>query len=120
MSFFDMASRAKSLLREHGRRLVGWGTLHGRAGFLETMRAMVALAPDVRLRTDHLRLSHRAALFDAVWVGTREGGVFESPLVAVIELDARGRVVRIDFHDPHHVDRALARFEEIGRQACET
>jgi len=81
------------------------------------IRAMVELAPDVRARADHLRASPRARLGEVVWTGTRDGGAFESPFVHVVELDAAGKAVRLDFYDPHHLDRAQARFDEIGRAA---
>ena len=97
----------------HDHRLVSWGTLDGRESFLQSMRQMVELAPDARMRTDHARTSSRGMLAACMWTGTREGGAFESPFVLVVELDAHGRAVRSDFYDPHHVDRALARFEEI-------
>ena len=97
-------------------RLAGWGTLHGPTGFLVAAKTMVELAPDVRTRTQHLRTSSRALLQDKVWFGTRDGGAFESPFVGVIELDGDGRALRMDLYDPHHLDRALARFEEIGAE----
>jgi hypothetical protein len=97
-------------------RLAGWGTLHGPTGFLVAAKTMVELAPDVRTRTQHLRTSSRALLQDKVWFGTRDGSAFESPFVGVIELDGDGRALRMDSYDPHHLDRALARFEEIAAE----
>ncbi len=94
-------------------RLVGWGTLRGPAAFMETLRAMVALAPDVSTRIDHVRSSRRALVLDCTWVGTRDGGAFESPFIVAMELDAQGRALRSDFYDPHHAERALARFAEL-------
>ncbi|MEO8602346.1 MAG: nuclear transport factor 2 family protein [bacterium] len=94
-------------------RLVGWGTLHGAAAFVEVLRAMVELAPDAHTRPDHVRASQRGAIAEIVWVGTRDGGAFESPFVYVLELDAQGRGLRLDLYDPHHVERARARLAEI-------
>ena len=94
-------------------RLVGWGTLHGPAGFLVAVQALVELALDVRVRTQHLRASSRALLQDKLWSGTRDGGAFENPFLGVIELDGDGRAIRTDVYDPHHLERALARFEEL-------
>jgi hypothetical protein len=48
-----------------------------------------------------------------MWVGTRDGGSFEIPILEVIEVDAQGRVARLDLYDPQHLEAALARFEEI-------
>jgi ketosteroid isomerase-like protein/tetratricopeptide (TPR) repeat protein len=95
-------------------RLVGWGRLHGPARFADTMREMIALAPDAEVQTHHLRVSTRAILFEAAWVGSRDGGAFESPLVLVVELDALALARRVDVFDLHHLDRALARFGELA------
>ncbi len=97
----------------HDHRLVSWGTLRGPTPFLETLRAMVDLAPDARMRSHHMRTSRRGFLTDSIWTGTRDGGAFESPYVAVGELSADGRAQRLDFYDPHHIDQAFARFREI-------
>ncbi len=94
-------------------RLVSWGTLRGPA-FVAAFRTMVELAPDARLRWDHLRVSGQALIAEAIWLGTRDGGAFESPLVLVSLLGAHGKALRTDFYDPHHLDRALARFGEIA------
>jgi tetratricopeptide (TPR) repeat protein/ketosteroid isomerase-like protein len=104
----------------HDHRLVGWGTLRGPAAFVESMRAMVELSPDAHLRTTHVRTSARGHLVERTWLGTRDGGAFESPYLSVAELDERGQAVRIDFYDPHHVDAALARFAELARAAPPT
>jgi ketosteroid isomerase-like protein len=98
-------------------RLVGWGTLQGPAAFLEAFRTLVALAPDVRLRWDHGRTSSRGLLAQATWLGTRDGGAFENPFLMVGEFSADGRILRADFYDVHHVDRAQARFQEIESAA---
>ncbi len=97
----------------HDHRLVSWGTVHGPSEHLRALREMVALAPDARMRMNHRLACARGALLDNTWVGTRDGGAFESPFVCVAEFGADGRTVRSDFYDPHHLDRALARFEEI-------
>jgi hypothetical protein len=99
------------IARDH--RLVGWGTLHGPAAFLESMRQMVELSPDVRLRIKHVRAAARGYLVEGVWLGTRDGGAFESVYVAVAELDANGRIRRVDFYDSDKLDVALARFGEL-------
>jgi class 3 adenylate cyclase/ketosteroid isomerase-like protein len=100
-------------------RLVSWGTRRGPAAFLETQRAMVELAPDVRVRTDHVRTVSRGSLSESVWVGTRDGGAFESPYLSVVELDAQGRALRNDLYDLEHLDRARVRFEAIAAAAPE-
>src|SRR6185295_20388562 len=101
-------------------RLAGWGTLHGPPAILEAFRAMFALAPDARYRTDHLRVTRRGYIAECVWVGTRDGGAFESPFLAVAEFDATDRPERLDFYDPPHAEAAWARFEEIKSSALLT
>jgi ketosteroid isomerase-like protein len=98
--------------RDH--RLVGWGTLHGPSAYVEAVRQMVTLAPDVRLRVLHTRSSPRGSLSHNVWLGTREGGAFESPFLLVIEFDTEGRAAAVDLYDPEQIDRALSRFDEIA------
>jgi hypothetical protein len=97
----------------HDHRLVGWGTLHGPAAFVESMRRMVELSPDVRVRTDHVRVSAHGHLVQRTWLGTRDGGAFESAFVAVAELGTDGKIRRVDFYDPDKLDAAWARFAEI-------
>jgi ketosteroid isomerase-like protein len=97
--------------RDH--RLVGWGTVRGPAEQVRTLQEMIALAPDAQMRLDHLRVDGRGSINGSTWLGTRDGGAFESPFVTVSEHDADGRFVRTDFYDPQHLDRALARLEEI-------
>jgi hypothetical protein len=98
----------------YDHRLVGWGALRGPSVIVKAMEEMCALAPDARMRADHILSSARGFLTEAVWVGTREGGAFESPFIVVTEFDARGRVQRQDFYDPHHLGAALARFAELS------
>src|SRR5207344_2928194 len=65
----------------HDHRLVSWGTVHGPAAQVRTLQEMVALAPDARMRTNHRRVCARGGINDITWMGTRDGGVFESPFV---------------------------------------
>ena len=95
-------------------RPLGWETLRGRAVYVETLKSLVDLAPDVRLRTDHLRLSDGVGLLVNVWVGTREGGAFEAPRAVVFGLDADGRIRSMDFYNVEQLDAALARFDALG------
>ena len=88
----------------HDHRLVGWGTVHGPSALVRTLQEMVALAPDARMRLNHRRACARGTINDITWVGTRDGGAFESPFVSVTESGADGRTVRADFYDPHHLD----------------
>ena len=78
------------------RRMTGFGTLHGPDAFIDSQRAMFELAPDARSRLDHARLSDFGVLYDAVWVGTRDGGAFESQSLVVLEFDADGTPVPVE------------------------
>jgi len=94
-------------------RPLGWETLHGPATYVESLKSLVDLAPDVRLRNDHMSLSGRAALFVNTLVGTRECGAFEAPRAVVFAFDADGRIRSMDFYDPEQLAEARARFEEL-------
>jgi hypothetical protein len=89
----------------HDHRLVSWGTVHGPSALLRALQEMVVLAPDARMRLNHRRACARGTISDITWVGTREGGAFESPFVNVAEAGGDGRIVRADFYDPHHLAR---------------
>jgi hypothetical protein len=81
------------------------------------MRSLVELAPDARLRLDHVRTCGRGLLWVARWLGTQEGGPFEAPWITVSEHDAPGRVQRFDQYDLDQLEAARARFETIGPAA---
>lgn len=105
--------------RDH--RLLGWGdTARDVAAFVEVQRVLAELAPDVRVRTDHVRLSRRAALRQIAYVGTRDGGAFETPFLTVVETDPSGRRRSVDSYDLDQLDQARARFAEITAAAAET
>jgi class 3 adenylate cyclase/tetratricopeptide (TPR) repeat protein len=97
----------------HDHRPLGWETLHGAQAWIATMRALVELAPDVRLRIDHFARVGRVSLVVSTWVGTRDGGAFEDPKVVVSELDDAGRFRRMDQYDLAQLELARARFEEF-------
>src|SRR5262249_18910858 len=100
------------VLEDH--RLIGWGTLHSRDHFLERIRVLVDLAPDVVMRADHiLALDDRVMLAVTRWVGSREGGPFEIPFVTVAVFGPDGRIQRSDAYDPEQLDGARARFDAL-------
>ena len=94
-------------------RLLGWGTLRGADAMVPTLEALIALAPDTRLRVDHLRTCERGFVWTALWHGTRDGGAFETPWVVVVRLDELGRQQRMDVWDIEESEAAWARFEEL-------
>jgi hypothetical protein len=91
---------------------LGWGTLD-RPAYVESVKALAALAPDCRTRTDHQWLCERGSLGVHVVFGTHEGGAFEQPRVTVSEVDAEGRERRRDIYTLDQLDEARVRFEEL-------
>ena len=108
-----LAALAASTFVAHDHRLIGWGTLSGPLAWLQALRSLVELMPDVRYRQDHVRISARGYLGAITWVGTRDGGIVEIPAIAVWELDDLGKQHRLDLYEVHHLDQARARFAAI-------
>jgi class 3 adenylate cyclase len=101
------------VVRDH--RLLGWDTLHGPQAYLEAVRSLVELAPDVRLRVDHvLEMCPHGVIYAPSWVGTRDGGAFEDPSMIVAEIDASHRIRRFDQYGVDQLDEARARFAAIA------
>jgi class 3 adenylate cyclase/tetratricopeptide (TPR) repeat protein/ketosteroid isomerase-like protein len=98
----------------HDQRRLGWQTLRGPAAYVESLRSLVDLAPDVRLRLEHVRASDRALLWVAAWQGTRDGGAFETPWIVVSDHDALGRIHRFDQYDLDQTGEALERFRTLA------
>jgi len=94
-------------------RLLGWEPLRGRTAYIESVKALFDLAPDARLRIDHIIRSDHGELVVSGWVGTRDGGAFEMPRLVVIEYDRLRRMSRIDGYDPEQLDAARARFAAL-------
>jgi ketosteroid isomerase-like protein len=94
-------------------RLLGWEPLRGATAYIESVKALFDLAPDARLRLDHIIPSEQGELVVSSWLGTREGGAFELPRVVVIEYDRLRRMSRLDGYDPEQLDAARARFAEL-------
>lgn len=111
-----LAAQCAPDIAVHDHRRLGWEPLDGVAAYLDALRALVELAPDTRLRLDHVELDARRYLVTTVWEGTREGGHFEEPSWMVAELDAQGRVRRFDQYDLGRLDAARARFEALGAE----
>jgi len=95
-------------------RLLGWEQLRGPEAYVRAMRSMTDLASDVRLRADHVAMSERAYIAITTWVGSHEGGAFETPSFVVAELDYGGRIRRIDQYDIDGRDEAQTRFDAIA------
>ncbi len=105
------------VVRDH--RLLGWETLHGPRAYVEAVRSLAELAPDVRLRIDHvLQMCSRGVIYAPTWVGTRDGGAFEDPSMIVAEVDASHRIRRFDQYGVDQLDEARARFDAIASGAA--
>jgi ketosteroid isomerase-like protein len=98
-------------------RLLGFELVRGSTTYLRVIQSLVDLAPDARLRLDHIRTSHHALFVVGAWHGTREGGAFEIPWIGVTEHDALGRMQRVDQYDLDRLDEARARFEALSASA---
>ncbi|HSJ98030.1 MAG TPA: nuclear transport factor 2 family protein, partial [Myxococcota bacterium] len=109
-----LAARCTPDLVVHDHRLLGWETLHGPAAYVQALRFLVELAPDVRLRLDHVALCARGYLVLTVWAGSREGGVFEAPILMVAELDGKARIARFDQYDLAQLEAARARHAQLA------
>jgi hypothetical protein len=96
---------------------LGWGTLD-RTAYFESLKALAALAPDFRIRTDHLWVCDRRALGIHAVLGTHEGGAFEQPRVSVSEFDPRGRERRRDVYSLDQLDEARARFAAVNASSA--
>jgi class 3 adenylate cyclase/ketosteroid isomerase-like protein len=104
------------LVIEDHRRL-GWETMHGPAAYIASPQALVDLAPDARLRFDHLEVSGRGALGITTLSGSREGGAFEGSRVVAAELDADGLGRRFDFYGLEQLGEARAHFDSLAGSA---
>jgi ketosteroid isomerase-like protein len=94
-------------------RLLGWGT-RSRDEALAQFPAMTELASDARLRSDHtLAINRRGILNVARWMGSRDGGVFEIPMVGVILFAPDGRFRRTHSYDLDQLDAARACFDTL-------
>jgi hypothetical protein len=98
----------------HDHRLLGWGTLPDAAAWVRAQRALVELAPDVRIRHEHVRMSDGGCMVQLLQQGTRDGGAFERAFIFVAELDDAGRYRRYDVYDPERCREAQDRFDEVS------
>ncbi len=101
----------------YDHRPLGWETLHGPALLVGTWKALVELAPDVRLRIDHVMASRSGSLAAFMLLGTHEGGAFEDYRVVVHEYDGTGQIRQHDIYRIEQLDLARARFEALTASA---
>jgi hypothetical protein len=103
--------------RDH-RSIALLGTARNAEAWVQD-RALVELAPDTRLRFDHIRSGPRAVLSQMTWFGSREGAAYEIVYVVVSEIDESGTWKANDLYDPEQLDRARARFAALNAAAHE-
>ena len=91
------------------RRLLWGSMLSDPAVWIRSLQIMVEIAPDFRCRIDRvLCLAERGAFVEAVEMGTRDGGAFETRYFWVTEVDDAGRMPRFDLYDIDQIDQARA------------
>ncbi|MBX3024108.1 AAA family ATPase [bacterium] len=100
----------------HDHRPLGWEATRGPQPYVDALRELVALAPDVRLRLDHADVCAHGYLALSTWVGTHEGGIFEAPSYIVGELDASRRARRFDQYDLAQLAAAQARWAALRQR----
>ena len=96
------------------RRLAVLGTTHGAEAWVRSFRALTDLAPDSIYRVEHFRSAARGFWCVGTWHGSRDGGAYELPINAVIEMDDRDLVARADIYDLDQLDQASTRFAELA------
>jgi hypothetical protein len=102
------------------RALAVLGTTRGAEAWVKNFSTLTDLAPDTIYRPEHFRSAARGFWCVGTWHGSREGGSYELPINAVLELDEHDRLVRSDIYDLDQADAAHARFVELQREAHES
>jgi hypothetical protein len=101
----------------HDHRRLGWEALHGPEAYVGALRTLVELAPDTKMRLDHVSMCERGYLVLTVWVGSREGGAYEEPSLMVAELDGESRIRRFDGYEVERLAEARARYADLEADA---
>lgn len=103
------------IMQDH--RPLGWEPTRGPQPYVDALRALTELAPDVRLRIDHADIAATGFLALSTWIGTHEGGTFEAPSYIVGEIDAAGYASRFDQYDLDQLPAAQARWAALRARA---
>ena len=102
----------------HDHRRTGIGRLEGAAAWVDSVAALYELSPD--LRVDELyqvaTTPHGRVSVGRMWGSNTEGGDFESCFVR-FQHYPNGWLLRAEIYEVEDLDTALARFEELGREA---
>jgi hypothetical protein len=101
---------------EHDHRpLTSIGITRRRDAYVQKNLGVWTEIADAILRFVHVRGDEHAALVQISWEGGQDDARFEVPQICVGELDAQGRLARVDVYELDQLDAALARFEELSR-----
>jgi hypothetical protein len=100
------------LIEDH--RPLGVFTVRSRDEYVASVRSLLELRPEARLRVDHvLALDDRRSLTVVHWEGVE---TFEIPAAVVTEYGLDGVRRREDVYSLEQLDEAWARFAELGRE----
>ena len=89
------------------------GTAQGAEAWMQD-RVLVDLAPDTRIRFDHIRNCPAGFLSHVTMFGSRDGAEYELVYVVVSEMDEHGEWKRNTVYDPKQLDQAWAQFEALS------
>jgi ketosteroid isomerase-like protein len=97
----------------HDRRAAGLGTLDG-PDWVEAQRVMTELSPDVvSTATEVVAIDHHGWIIRVRIAGTlADGGPFENDHLDLFTV-AGDRITHVELFDPHEVETARARLEEL-------
>jgi hypothetical protein len=103
------------VIRDH--RPARLGVVEGADAYVAMAVAWWDLAPDVQLSQTHVLAqdSYGEVGVTRAWGTSREGGAFEVLMIG-IGIVANGQYTRLEVFDIEDVDRALARFTELGAE----
>jgi hypothetical protein len=114
----QLASQFAPDLVIEDHRPIGVLAVRSRDEYVASVRALVDLRPDARLRVWHaLALDDRRALTVVRWEGDEAEGTFDIHSVVVTEYGADGRRRREDLYSLDQLDEARACFEALRRSA---
>jgi ketosteroid isomerase-like protein len=107
------ATCADDFVEYDHRSLAVLGTTHGGAAWARNFSMLAELAADTIYRIHHFVPGDHGYYVSGGWYGKQDGGDYEMPLGAVIELDDDGRYLSADIYDSN-VEVALDQLAKQG------
>jgi ketosteroid isomerase-like protein len=99
---------------EHDRRRLSvLGTTSGPEAWVRSERSFVELAPDTKLRLDHVVGGARGSLSLLTFAGEHDRAEYEMLFLVVAEPDSSKRLAALHLYDPEQLPEARAKFEAI-------